>query len=265
MAVPAAFIRPMLLPNGTLRTIAALLALCLLPAAGAQAGSAEPVTFGFVVRPGLAEVIDGVPRGTYLPVAAAVAREARLNVAWEALPQLRLIEQARINQPNYCAVGIYQTPERSTFAKFSKPFYFDKPLVVVALKSREAEIRKHASFAVLAADANYRIGLLEGFSYGPRLDAILGKMSGNIDRISGTPMQNLSKLMLGRFDYTVATPGETPRAVDGNEVDPNMLAIIEFPDMAPGAARHFMCSASVDDEIIRRLDGAIKTLHLAGE
>jgi len=244
--------------------MAALLALGMLLGQSAQAGEAEPLTLGFVVRPGLAEIINGVPTGTFLPVAAAVAREAHVNVVWESLPQPRLIEEARANQANYCAVGVYQTPERSAFAKFSRPFFQDKPLVVVALKTHEAEIRKHASFAALAADANLRIGLLEGFSYGPRLDVILGKMNGNVDRIAGTPMQNLSKLMLGRFDYTIGIAEETPRGVDGNNVMAKDVAIIEFPDMAPGAARHFMCSAAVDDAIIRRLDAAIRTLHLAG-
>ncbi len=234
----------------------------MLLAQSALAGEAEPLTLGFVVRPGLAEIINGVPKGTFLPVAAAVAREAHLNVVWEALPQPRLIEQARTNQPNYCAVGVYQTRERSTFAKFSRPFFLDKPLVVVALKSREAEIRKHGSFAALTADTNLRIGLLEGFSYGPTLDGILAKMSGNVDRIAGTPMQNISKLVLGRFDYTVGIAEETPRGVDGNDVAAKELAVIDFPDMAPGAARHFMCSPAVEDAVIRRLDAAIRALHL---
>jgi uncharacterized protein (TIGR02285 family) len=253
------------LPIQNLPALTAMLALALLPARNVQAGADEPLTLGFVVRPGLAEVVDGVPRGTYLPVAAAVADEAHLKVSWEALPQPRLIEQARINQPNYCAVGTYQTAERSAFAKFSKPFFFDKPLVIVTLKKNEAVIRKHASLAALTADTRLKVGLLEGFSYGPRIDAVVARMHGNVDRIAGSSMQNLSKLMLGRFDYTVGAANETPRGVDGNEVDARELALIEFPDMAPGATRHFMCSASVDDTVIRRLDAAIKALRLAGD
>ncbi len=245
--------------------LSALLALVMLTARPARAGEAEPLTLGFVVRPGLAEVMDGVPKGTYLPMAASVAREAGLHVVWESLPQPRLIEQVRTNQPDYCAVGVYRTPERNAFAKFTRPFFQDKPLVVVALKSREADIRKHASFAALTADANLKIGLLDGFSYGPKLDGVLAKMNGNVDRISGTSMQNLSKLVMGRFDYTVGIADETPRGIDGNTVAAKDLAVIEFPDMAPGAARHFMCSVAVDDAIIRRLDAAIRTLHLAGD
>lgn len=265
MAFPIVRLCPMSLPIWKLPAWCTLLAAGLLSIPAAQAGHEGTLTLGYVVRPGLAEAIDGVPKGTYLPVAASVMREAHFNVSWEALPQPRVIEQARNNQPNYCAVGIYQTPERSTFGKFSKPFFLDKPLVVVTLKKHEAAVRKHASLAALAADTDLRIGLLEGFSYGPGLDTIFAKMKGNVDRIAGTPMQNLSKLMLDRFDYTVGAADETPRGVDGNEVDTRELVLIEFPDMAPGGARRFMCSASVDDAVIRRLDAAIKSLHLAEE
>lgn len=255
----------MLLPIRKLPAFCALLALGLLAAEDTQAGAGDPLTLGYVVRPGLAEIIDGVPKGTYLPVAAAVVREAHLNASWEALPQPRLIEQARINQPNYCAIGVYQTAERSAFAKFSKPFFLDKPLVVVTLKKHEAAVRRYTSLAALTADGSLKIGLLEGFSYGPRLDAIFAGMNGNVDRIAGTPMQNLSKLMLGRFDYTVGAADEAPRGVDGTDVDTRELVLVDFPDMAPGAPRRFMCSASVDDTVLHRLDAAIKALHLAGE
>lgn len=264
---------PLLLPTVRTTRIFRLPALALagifqVQAAGAVtegAAKPEPLTLGYVVRPGLAEVIDGLPRGTYLPVAAAVAREAGIEIRWEPLPQPRLIEQARVNTPNYCAVGVYQTAERSGFAKFSHPFFLDKPLVVVALKAREAEIRKHASFAALAEDAGLKVGLLEGFSYGPRLDAIIAKMNGNVDRIAGTPMQNLSKLVLGRVDYIVGSADETPRGYDGNDVPIKDLAVVSFPDMAPGAARHFMCSQAVDDGIVKRLNAAMQSLHSATE
>jgi len=225
----------------------------------------EPLKLGFVMRPGMAELASGVPIGTFLPITATVAREAHLDVQWQMLPQLRLIEEVRVDTPNFCAVGIYQTPERAAFAKFTLPFYHDKPLIVVAMKNKEAAIRKHASFAALTADTNFKAGLLEGFSYGPTLDPIIGKMTGNAERMAGSSMQNISKLALGRYDYIVATSDETPRGVAGMNVDPNDFVAIEFADMGPGASRHFMCSNAVDDATVKRLDAAIRALHLNAE
>ncbi|HSY29931.1 MAG TPA: hypothetical protein VK832_20640, partial [Burkholderiaceae bacterium] len=238
----------------------ALVFVATATAAGAATG--EPLKLGFAMRPGLAELADGVPVGTYLPLAANIARAAHLDVQWQVLPQIRLIEEVRVDTPNYCAVGIYKTPDRAAFSKFTLAFYRDKPLIVVAMKSKEAAIRKHASFAALAADTNFKAGLLEGFSYGPKLDAILAKMTGNAERMAGSSMQNVSKLALGRYDYIVAASDESPRSVAGADVNPNDLVAIEFADMAPGASRHFMCSKSVDDATVKRLDAAIRALHL---
>ena len=223
---------------------------------------AEPLNLGFAMRPGMAELVSGAPVGTYLPLAAQIAKTAHVDIVWKQLPQNRLIEEARDNTPNYCAVGIYKTVERSAFAKFTQAFYHDKPLVVVAMKDKASAIRNHANFAALAADTKFTVGILDGFSYGPKLDAVIAKMAGNIDRVAGTPMQNLSKLAAGRVDYLIASSNETPRGAVGTIVDPKDLVLIEFADMAPGASRHFMCSKAVDDATIERLNTAIHTLHI---
>lgn len=226
-----------------------------------NAMASEPIKLGFVVRPGMAEFVNGAANGTYLPPADGIVRAAHLQVQWTELPQSRLVEEVRAGVTNYCAVGAYKTEERLHFAKFSEAFFHDKPLAVVTLKSKETFIRQHDSFAALAADTKFKVGLINGYSYGSRLDPILQKMR-NADRMSGSTMQNFSKLVAGRFDYLLDSDLESPRAPLSVNVGNDSIVHIPFNDLAPGEARYFMCSPSVDDATIARINKAIRTLHL---
>jgi polar amino acid transport system substrate-binding protein len=232
--------------------------------ASANAAADEVLKLGFAIRPGMAELVDGVPTGTYLPVAADIVRTAHLQVQWQDLPQSRLIAEVRANIPDYCAVGIYETAERAAYAKFSHGFFLDKPMQIITLKSKEAQIREHANFAALAADTRLKVGLVDGYSYGTRLDHIISAMP-NADRMSGTTVQDMAKLLAGRFDYILG-PGEEAQR-DASVIAPakHDIVSIAFPDLAPGEMRHFMCSTAVSDATLARLNTAIHALHLDAE
>lgn len=222
---------------------------------------AAPLTIGYLPRPGLAEMVDGRPLGTYLPTAFEAIAQAHLEATWVALPQKRLINDVHANVPNYCAMGTFKTPERLEFAKFSHPIHRDRPYIVSTLKRNEAAIRKHKTFAELATDEKLKIGIIEGFSYGAKFDPILAKMTINSDRMTGTVIQELAKLVAGRFDYILATSDDAAVAIDGN-YDPSIFATVEFPDIPPGELRYFMCSMAVSDEVMARLNAGIDTLRL---
>lgn len=209
----------------------------------------------------MAELVNGVPTGTYLPLAEKIAHAAHLQVEWMDLPQARLIAEARANTPDYCAVGIYKNEERAAYAKFTRAFFRDKPLMVITLKSKAARIRQHASFAALAADTSLKVGLIDGYSYGRHLDPIVLNMP-NADHMSGSTMLNVAKLLAGRFDYILGSGEESSHTANTPAPDETELVKIAFADLAPCEARHFMCSMSVDDKIIARLNAAIGALHL---
>jgi polar amino acid transport system substrate-binding protein len=241
--------------------IAACWLIVLICCTSTGASADEPLKLGFVIRSGMAELVNGVPIGTYLPLVADIARTAHLQVQWMELPQVRLIAEAQADTPDYCAVGIYKNAERAATAKFTHAFFHDKPLVVVTIKSKEALIRKHASFAALTADTSLKIGLIDGYSYGTHLDPIVWHMP-NADHMTGSTMLNVRKLLAGRFDYLLGSGEEASHTADTTAPDESEFVKIAFADLAPGEARYLMCSTAVSDATIARLNTAIHALHL---
>jgi uncharacterized protein (TIGR02285 family) len=241
--------------------IAACLVIVLTGCSSFNAKADESLKLGFVARPGIAELINGVPAGSYLPLVADIARTAHLRTRWIELPQNRLIAEVRANVADFCAVGTYKNVERASYAKFTQPFFRDKPLVVISLKSKETQIRKHANFAELAADTSLRVGLINGFSYGSHLDSIIWQMP-NADRTNGSTILNIRKLLAGRIDYVIGLGEEASYSTDTPAASDRNLVKIEFADLAPGEARYFMCSTAVSDATIAQLNAAIHSLHL---
>ena len=240
--------------------------LCTLTAfatLGAIHGAAaEPLTLGYLSRPGFAEIVDGKAAGAFLPIAADAVAKAGVEVTWQALPQKRLIEQVAQDTANYCAVGIYKTPEREAFAKFSSAFYRDKPFVVVSTTAKEAGIKAHKGLMDLMADANQKLGAIEGFSYGREIDVQIKTMSDKVDLAVVTPDKIVAKVAAGRDSYMLAAPEEFAIAVKQSGANAADLAQIAFPDIPQGAQRHFMCSKSVDDATIAKLSAGISSLNL---
>ena len=237
-------------------------AVAALAAAPAQVPAPELI-LGFVPRPGMAEFIDGKPSGTYLPLAIAVVQKAGLAYRLEALPQKRLLTEVSVNRPNYCALGIYVTPERAAYGKYSQPFFRDPPLIVVANRSKEAAFLQHKSFAALTGDPQLRLGAIAGYAYGAALDPVLRRMQGNIEQFVGTYNQNFSKIVAGRIDYVLTFATEFEAAAARAPEFSRKLVRIDFPDLPAGVTRHFFCSKAVSDALLEQLNAAIDP-HLPG-
>lgn len=236
-------------------------AWAVLAAAPAMAGPATLV-LGYVSRPGLAEVIDGKPVGAYLETAVAAVEKAGLPYTLQAVTQTRLMAQVASGQPNYCAVGIFRTPERERTARFSLPIYRTPRFVVIATRSKEAALRQHKSFVALVGDQGLKMGMIEGYSHGNSLDPVIANMRGNIERYVGTFDQGFAKLAAGRFDYLVTFPQEFDSWLARSGTAPALFGRLDFPDLLDGVLRHIMCSRAVDDATLQRLDAGISALHL---
>ncbi|NRR30371.1 transporter substrate-binding domain-containing protein [Oxalobacteraceae bacterium] len=235
----------------------ALPALC-----PAQAAPAETLTVGYVIRPGLAEVVDGKPGGTYLPVAVAALQRSGVPFELQVLPQKRLIVQVELNHPNYCALGIYATPERRAFAKFSQPFFRDPRLLAVGRRVKESAFRQYKDFATLSRDPGLKLGLIAGYSLGNDLDPLVKQMTGNVEFFVGNYQQNFAKVAAGRVDYIITFPAELESLTANAPADGARMMALDFLEMPPGIPRHFMCSKAVPDEIVERLNNGISALHL---
>ena len=230
------------------------LAVCLL---AAESGAAEPLTLGFLTRPGFADLQNGRPVGAFLSLAGdAVEKSGLPEVKWEPLPQKRMIDRVREGKESICAVGIYKTEERLAFAKFSNPFYRDRPFTIVTSSAKSALVKKHASFSDLVADQELSLTAIDGFSYGAYVDDII-KQAKNVSRKAVTVTNLYGMMSADRIDYFIGDPEEYDTNLELNGIRNDALVAIEFPDFKEGALRHFMCSKAVDDQVIQKLNAGI--------
>lgn len=219
----------------------------------------QTLTIGYLTRPGLADMENGNPTGAFLPTAVAAAKASGIDHKFESLPQARVIGQTTENVPNYCAVGIYWTEEREKIGKFSAPLYRDTPFQIFTTKAKEARIRKHASFAELVKDTSLKLGLITPYSYSRQLDEFLAPMQGqNVQRVKGHPSQLFTMLDGDRIDYLLSQQEDSGPNMQKTGVDASKIVRISLPDMPSlGPLRHFWCSKSVDDAVVKKLSAGI--------
>jgi ABC-type amino acid transport substrate-binding protein len=231
-----------------------------LASSGMPAQAADPLVLGYVARPGLADVVDGKPAGTYFPIAVAAAEKAGFAVTLQAVTQTRLMAQVASGQPHYCAVGIFITPERQAFGKFTLPIYRTPRFIVIAARSKDSAIRRHKTFMSLIADQQLRMGAIDGYSFGNTLDPLIRAMHGNVDRYVGTFDQGFAKMQAGRFDYIIGFEDEFDNWLGRSGASRDAFSKINFPDVLDGVHRHLMCSRNVDDATIERLNAGIQAV-----
>lgn len=227
----------------------------------AMAAGAEPLTMAYAHRPGYADMVDGKPKGISIEIAARAIKAARMDVSWELMVQPRQMAILQRAAPNFCAIGLFKTPEREAFAKYSNAYYRDQPLVIVAFHGAAARLRGKPSFAQLLQDRNLELGLLDSLSYGVVVDDML-KARGGVRQIEGKIEQVFKMVAVGRIDYTIASPEEVEPIMTMAGVTRDQIAILDYPDLPDGNLRYFLCSKAVDQSVIDRLNAGIAALKI---
>ncbi|MGA6104087.1 hypothetical protein ABS648_08880 [Pseudomonas solani] len=248
----AAIIRQALLHSPWLRT--ASLAL-LLVAGIAQAD--PPLRLSFIANSTLFHEDDGgrdeIAR---LFASAGVATEV------VTLPAKRIVWQMQYEPGPHCSVGWIRTREREGFARFSLPIRPPLYLEVVTNRRALPQVSRYASLRALMAAPGLRLGVSDGFSYGEELDRRIADMGEAALPNSQAPINQLRLLASNRFDYTLADPYDFRWAMSHPSYAHRELVSLVFPDMPPGRPRHLMCSRSVPEATVQRIDQAIRAMGL---
>jgi len=235
-------------------SISALAGLALLWAAAAQADPA--FTLYYHERPPYsAKQADGSVRGFLADIADKAMKAAGIAYRWEDLPSARQLEVIKRNNAPACALGWFKRPDREAFAKFTLPIYHDLPTIVVA-RSDDARFSDTPTLDALFQDKSLLLLTKTGYSYGAEIDAKIQSEAPNLRR---DPSDNHTMLvMVGRkrVDYMIMAEEEAKDLL----VDPELkqsVAVYHLGDAPPGELRYLMCSRSVPDDVIARINKAI--------
>ena len=233
-----------------------LLAAAAACAVSTAVHAAEPVTLYYNERPPY--LVTGSQAGkvtglTADPAAKAVER-AGFVPQWSPMPSTRQLVTMREGNAPACAVGWFRNPEREIAFKFTKPIYRDKPTVVLARSDFEARSGKLAD---VFQQPGLRVLVKDKYSYGPWIDALLARARPQTISTTEENIQMVRMIAGKRADVMFSSQEEAQYLLTQSTVSTSAVKVLRFDDVPQGEKRYLMCSRSVPDEIIERLDKAI--------
>lgn len=86
------------------------------------------------------------------------------------MPPRRIISYLKIPGKKACSIGWFKTEEREAFAKFSKPIFQNKSLVILTTKVHQVKIEKHFGLKDVFFDQSLVMTNIDSFSYGTTID-----------------------------------------------------------------------------------------------
>ena len=201
---------------------------------------------------------NGAPTGLLIDITSKICRNADINFSFVKLPVKRVI--LYLQQPVLaCSPGWYFTKKRAKHFKYTLPIYESKPIVAVVNSGKWGKRRNMVSLYALFS-LNMELGLISGFKYSELLERFFRKHSEYIKKYT-MPVDKLLKLILtGRVDYTFLSYENASFLLKREKNFENKLKIINITDIKKGRKRYLLCSKAVPENIIKKLDNAIKRI-----
>jgi len=74
--------------------------------------------------------------------------------------------------PNYCSFGRHKIPEREALVQCSTSLYKDPPHILLVANAALASVKNHQDLPSLLADPTLSLAIIDGVSYGQKLDPL---------------------------------------------------------------------------------------------
>lgn len=217
-----------------------------------------PVTLHYVQRPPYTmRSGDGLLGLTGEPSYQAF-KNAKVPVVVRETPFARQLHYLEINSGMDCMIGMFKKPERERFAKYSKPVYQDQPQMILTSVDKANRFADHASVVDVFNDKRLVLLVKLGYSYGVSLDAMIDKYQPTLQTTADENLAMIRRIKLGMADYMFMAPEEASVAIEAAGWKPQDFRQIRFKNMPGGEYRHLLCSKNVPDEVMQKLNAAIK-------
>lgn len=223
----------------------------------------EPIILMYAERaPYIVADDDGSISGLTASPAVLAFEAAGVSYVNAAIPTNRQLSSIKANLSPSCGIGWFDRSDRRVFAQFTKPIYRDRPTVV--LMNRETALaRYYDNLERLIANDDLTILVKTQFSYGKDIDSWLTTYTPNMNAVTLDNVGMLRMIIVGRADYMLMGQEEaTHLMLQTDASTANDVRMLSFPDSPHGNYRHLMCSLSVPQTTIERLNQVIATFSL---
>jgi uncharacterized protein (TIGR02285 family) len=231
----------------------------ILTASGAMAAEKlERIQLHYADRPPYAtSATGGEPKGVVASVAARVFRKAKIPFAWEKTPVNRQFAILKENKGLNCAIGFEKTDERERFGKFTEPLYISQPFIAIT----SLKVKEKSGVTLKHMLANYTILVKENYTQGASITSLIAN-SPNKYLTSVESSQMVEMIARARADFMLLSNDELEYYVQHGVIDPHDIHVLMLSDVNLRFQRRIMCSKSVSDQVIEKLNRVIGTLHV---
>ncbi|CAN7423716.1 transporter substrate-binding domain-containing protein [Pseudoduganella sp. LjRoot289] len=216
-----------------------------------------PITVAWSEKPPYYYQEDGVDKGYMLAYGKAIFAAAGVEARFVPEPQKRIWARFRDGTRNYCSMAWYYLPDRVDIVQYTLPIHTDPPQIVLVAPKALAQVKSHATLASMLADPKLTLGIVDGSSYGPQLDARIARSSNQIMRRTVPSLGMIRMLAAGRASYLL-TDRDVWEFTRPRQQELAGLAQYDVPDMPSGLQRHIVCSLDVPAASIGKLNRAIR-------
>ncbi|HEU4843513.1 MAG TPA: transporter substrate-binding domain-containing protein [Burkholderiaceae bacterium] len=234
----------------------ALLAALFLLGGGVTVSAAPVITVSWRDKPPYHYMDKGESKGFLLERTQAIFAAAGIATRFSFEPQKRIWANFSHGATNYCSFSWYRLPEREALGQFTLPIYIDPPQSVLASAAAVARIKRHATLASLLADQELTLGVVDGVSYGPELDAMIARSANQIMRRTVDTSSMMRMLGVGRASFMFVDRADW-EYMHRHEPVLQSTTRLDFPDMPPGLKRHIVCSHDVSPLVMDKINQAI--------
>ncbi len=202
---------------------------------------------------------DGVYGLCADPLRLAFER-AGIRYRWRRTPPKRQMEILRKNQGGDCLLGWFKNPARERIVKYSLPIYQDKPALVLA-RSTNPRVRTGVSLKEMLADPGLVLLKKDAYSYGKMLDALIEEARPRREITTVDNIGMLKMIRAGRADYFFISEEEADELVRVSGFPDTDFKYIRFSGMPMGEKRYILFSKNIEDELVERVNEAIRGLE----
>lgn len=196
-----------------------------------------------------------------LPMAARVAtwaQRAGLPLRWEPVPFKRSLQELQRNQQPICVLGVFETPERRRFARYSRPIYQEEQQVFVAATRAAPTLRAQGDARAAVLAPGLQLLVYDGVAYGGPLDRWIAEREPPPLRATAGTSSLATMLARGHADFTISVASELREMQARGVPDAHALEAVLLPGMPPPPQRHLACSLKVPDTWLQRFDAAVR-------
>lgn len=198
----------------------------------------------------------GEPDGFLLKKMVAIFEKIGIKCSYVSMPSKRILEDIKRGEM-VASVGWFKTPERESYANFSKVIFANKPSVIIAGKEKSIELSQLKTLKNIMSSDKFVAGGISGHSEGEYIDKLFSEYPGNVQLFTAEQSRLVKLVRHNRIDFMIAPPEEVPHLIGSSDENIENFAIVEVEDIPKGNDRYMIFSKAIDDSIVEKFNNEL--------